>query len=110
MAIPKQRVVELRLDITGNVADQPMLQTKNGRTFGSAGIETGGRIILGTATTAKVLIKDANGKVLHDNASAVTASKTIDPVPTGVKGPLVVTVTEISNAAHTLAVTYGVQK
>lgn len=78
--------------------------------FGSPGIDAGGRIVLGTATTAKVLVVDSTGKVLHSAASAVVADTTIDPTGAGVVGPISVTVTEISNAAHTLTVYWSVKK
>ena len=107
--IPKRMSTDLRAAITGNVTDQEMLQVRNSRKFGSPGIEAGGRIVLGTATTADVTVKDANGKVVY-SATGITANTDINPVPTGVKGPLKVTVANISNSAHTLTVYWVVRK
>lgn len=108
--IPKPTVIALKAAITGNVTDQAMVQVRNnGRAFGSMGVETGGRIVLGTATTADVTVKDTNGKVLY-SATGVVANTTINPIPAGVQGPLLVTIANISNAAHTLTVYWGVKK
>lgn len=106
----RETVVELMQAITGNIdaSSTGMRQAKNGKIFGSSGIEAGGRIVLGTATTADVLIVDATGKILHN--ATVTSNKTIDPIPAGVKGPISVAVTNISNSAHTLTVYWWVKK
>ena len=106
-----QNTVQLKASITGTVAAQEMKLNNNSQfSFGSPGIEAGGRIVLGTATTAKVLVTDQTGKVLHSAASAVTSNTDIDPIPAGVQGPLLVTVTEISNSAHTLTVYWTVRR
>lgn len=111
MSIPQPSVINLKAEITGNVTTQEMVQVRNhGRAFGSAGIEGGGRIVLKTATSVKVLVVDANGVVLHSDASAVTSNTDIAPIPQGVQGPLKVTTTSISNAAHTLIVYWSVKK
>lgn len=109
MARPQRTVIPLSASITGNVADQELIQP-NGRGLGGSGIEAGGRIVLGTATTAEVLVKDGMGKVLHSAASPVIANVDIDPISHGIKGPLTVTVTNISNSAHTLTVYWSVKK
>lgn len=108
--IPQQTVLTLKANITGNVTNQELLQADNGRTFGSPAIEAGGRIILETATTVRVLITDANGVVLHSAGTAVTANKDISPIPRGVQGPLYVTTTDISSPTHTLTVIFYVKK
>lgn len=108
----ERTVDNLKLAITGNVADQKLLgrQNRTDLPYGGTGIDAGGRIALGTATTAKVSVVDATGRVLHSPTNAVTASVDIPPTAAGVVGPLLVTVTEISNAAHTLTVYWSVKK
>lgn len=106
--LPKRTVTSLVAAITGNVAAQEMLQQHNDRQFGSPGIEAGGRIVLGTATTVDVVVTDANGKVLYNDT--VVADVDINPVAHAVQGPLMVTTTNISNAAHTLSVYWGIKK
>lgn len=110
MPLPKRTMSELVAVITGNVTDQELIQRKNSKTMGGPAIECGGRIVLGTATTVKVLVKDSNGVVLHTADVAVTENVDIPPIPQGVKCPLLVTTTEISNAAHTVSVYWSVKK
>ena len=88
--VPKATVVNLQASIAGDVTDQEFLQVKNGRRFGSPGVEGGGRVNLLTATTAAVTIKDSNGIVLCN--ATITADTDINPIPIGVKCPLLVTV------------------
>lgn len=109
MSIPLRTVESLSAVITGNVTGQQMLNHR-GRLFGSPAIEAGGRIDLGTATTAKVAVTDANGRVLHSGAAAITSDTDIASTAGAIKGPISVTVTEISNAAHTLTVYWGVKR
>lgn len=109
MSADKERVVVLTAAITGNVASQSMLNRKlNSRAFGSAGLDAGGRVDLGTATTADVVVKDTLGKVIY--SATVTSDTDISPTAAGVQGPLKVTVTNISNSAHTLTVYWYVRK
>lgn len=103
--IPPRTTDSLTLNCPGDLADTPMLSDKTGRTFGSPGIEGGGRIELLTATTASVSVVDANGVVL--TSGTVTQDTTVAPVPRGVKGPLYVTV---SSSNGTLKVTWIVKK
>jgi len=102
-------VASLYASITGNVTDQEMLRSTGDRTFRGGGIEAGGRIVLGTATSADVTVKDSTGRVLY-SSTGVVANTTIDPAPRGVVGPLKVTVANISNAAHTLSVYWSVNE
>lgn len=107
--IAQETVVQLSAAVTGNVTSQELVQAKNGRTFGSSGIEGGGRIVLGTATSVDVQVVDATGVVLLATTT-ITSNTTIDPVPRAVKGPLTVTTTNISNAAHTVTIYWSVKK
>ncbi len=107
--IPTRETTDLYAEITGNVVDQELIQVRNDRAFGSPGIEAGGRVVLGTATTADVTVTDATGKVLLNQASIV-ANLDIDSQANGIKGPLKVTVANISNASHTLTVYWSVRK
>lgn len=109
MSSPQHTVVTYKAAITGNVSNQEMLDYTDGSHLGGAGIEAGGRIDLGTATTADVTIKDQLGKTVYSKV-AVVADVDIDPVAAGVVGPLTVTVANISNAAHTLTVYWFVKK
>lgn len=109
MTNPRSTVLQLKASITGNVVAQVFLQAKNGKQWGGDGIEAGGRVVLGTATTADVLVTDTQGKVLKATTT-FAANGTIDPIPAGVKGPLLVTITNISNAAHTLTVFWNVKR
>lgn len=86
--IPTQTVVLLKKQILVDTNAVQLVQAHNGRVFGSAGVEAGGRIVLGTATTGHIVVYDSVGKVLHD--TVVTSNKTIDPIPAGVKGPIFV--------------------
>lgn len=108
MAHPRRTVTNLIAEITGNVTDQAMIKVVDGRGYGGPAIECGGRIVLGTATTVDVLVEDSNGKVLHN--ATVAANKDIDPIPAGVKLPLLITTTNISNSTHTLTVYWDVKK
>lgn len=110
MSHVKPALVNVVASITGDVAAQEMLKQRNGLPARFSGIDAGGRINLGTATTVKVLVEDQDGVVLHSAAAAVTEDTDIDPVPRGVRGPLKVTTTEISNAAHTVTVTWGIRR
>lgn len=98
----------LYADITGNVVGQEMVRRRGERTYRAAGIEAGGRIVLGTATTVDVTVTDANGVVLYDGT--VTSDTTVDPVPRWVDGPISVTTENISNSAHTLSVYWGIKE
>ena len=114
--MPIKDVTTLIAELTGNVSTQVMKLladsaiTTGKVAGGGAGIEAGGRIVLGTATTVKVEVLDATGKVLHSNGTAVTANKDIQPVAHGVQLPLTVTTTEISNSAHTVTVHWSVKR
>lgn len=99
-------VHSLQVDITGNVSSEPLLNTRGDRPFRGGGVEAGGRIVLGTATTADVLVTDGVGRELYNGT--VTDDVTIDPASRGVVAPISVTVTNISNAAHTLSVYWSV--
>ncbi len=102
MSAPQKSVLLAKAAITGNVSNQQMVDYYDGSTFVGAGIEAGGRIDLGTATTAVVTVTDSLGKVLY--TGTVTVDTDVSPTPMGVKAPLFVTVTSISNSAHTLTV------
>jgi hypothetical protein len=117
-------VVHLELDITGNITASNMRKARvtdslaissatqgvaNAADWKASGIEAGGRVDLGTATTADVLVKDGTGKVLISTVT-YTSDTDILPIPTGVTGPITVTVTNISNAAHTLKVHWWVKR
>ena len=109
--MPAARTVDnIKLDVTGNTAGSAMRDRQGNRNYGGTGIDAGGRIALGTATTAKVAVTDATGRVLHSPTNAVTASVDIPPTAAGLVAPLTVVVTEISNAAHTLTVYWSVKK
>lgn len=95
-------------EITGNVSAQEMICDRTDRVARFSGIDGGGRINLGTATTVGVLVEDQNGVILHN--ATITTDTDVDPVPRGVKGPLKVTTTSISNAAHTLTVTWSLKR
>jgi hypothetical protein len=110
MSHPRRTMTDLIASITGDVIDQEMVKVKDGNRYGGPALEAGGRIVLGTATTVKVLVEDQNGVVLHSAAAAVTANVDIEPIPQGVKLPLLVTTTEISDAAHTLTVYWSIKK
>jgi len=103
--IPKRTVEALTLACAGDVTAKSMTNVKTGRVFGSAGIEAGGRIVLGTATTASVSVVDSNGVVL--TSGTVTSNTTVAPVPRGVQGPLKVTV---SASNGSLTVYWSVKK
>ena len=107
--LTRNPVFGLVASITGNVTDQAMVRQYRSLHFGGAGIEAGGRIVLGTATSVDVTVKDQNGKVLY-TATGITANVTIDPIAAAIQGPLLVTTANISNAAHTLSVYWGVRK
>lgn len=111
MTIPN-RTVRTHAAITGNVSNQEMLVLGDGnsRVFGGHGLECGVLIKLGTATTVKVKIEDADGKILHSDTAAVTSTTDEDPSAKGVRGPLKVTTTEISDGAHTLDVYVDVRQ
>lgn len=106
MPHPIRTVTELVAAFSGNDTVE-LTNAKSGRKFGGPGIEAGGRIQLGTATTAEVAVTDANGRVLHSAAAAVTTDTDIAPVPMGVKAPLTATVT---NADGSLEVFWSVKK
>lgn len=99
---------ELSATITGTTAGTN-LTPNTSRTWTGTGIEAGGRIVFGTATSATVAITDARGVALYPS-TAIVASTTIAPVPRGVKGPITVVVSAISNSAHTLSVYWTVRK
>lgn len=109
MSAPQKTVIVVKAAITGNVTAQAMLDYNDGSPAGFAGIEAGGRIVLGTATLADVTVKDALGKTIYSD-TAIAASTDIDPIPVGVLGPLNVTVANISNAAHTLTVYWSIKR
>jgi hypothetical protein len=101
-------VTNLVAAITGNVTNQEMTATRGDRTFRGGGIEAGGRIVLGTATTVDVVVADGRGRQLY--SGTVVANTNIDPVPVGIAGPIKVTTTNISNAAHTLTVYWSIKE
>lgn len=111
MTMPN-RTVRCHAAITGNVAAQEMvvLNNANNMVFGGHGIDAGVFIKLDTATTVKVKIEDAEGRILHSDTSAVTANSEPDVSAKGVHGPLKVTTTEISDAEHTLDVYVDVRQ
>lgn len=109
MAKTAQSVVPLILACTGNTAITSMTQVNGGAVFRKSGIEAGGRIVLGTATAATVLVKDGTGRVLYN--AAVTASTDIPAGPAGVTGPITVTATSVSNSTTgTFTVYWWVKK
>lgn len=114
--MPTQSVTTLVAEITGNVSSQEMKLLEDSAITtgkvagGGAFVEAGGRIVLGTATTVKVEVVDALGKVLHANTLAVTVNQDTDPIPAGVQLPLKVTTTAISSGAHTLTVYWSVKR
>lgn len=109
--IPPQTVVDLTAAITGNVASQQMVRVYDGAAFGEAGIEAGGRIVLGSGTTTvKVKIVDNTGKVLYSDANAVTANTDIAPIPTGIRGPLYVTTTNINDVTKTVTIYWFIKR
>lgn len=93
------------------MTDQEMLKTRSGgltAVYGGPAVEVGGRIVLGSGvTTVDVLVEDSDGKVLHN--ATVTANKDIDPIPTGVKLPLLVTTENIAGGTE-LTVHWSVKK
>lgn len=105
---PRPRSFTLKAAITGNVAAQEMKRQYRDLALGGDAIEAGGRIDLGTATTADVVVKDANGTVLHN--ATITSDTDVAAAAKGVRLPLNVTVTNISNSAHTLTVYWSVRK
>lgn len=105
--IPKRTVTELSATITGAASNVPLLQP-NGREFGSPGVEAGGFIELLTATSATLSIRDSRNRLLYSNS--ITASTSVPAAASGVTGPLTVTVSAISNSAHSLKVTWWVKK
>lgn len=102
-------VHSLEAQIVGNVSNQEMVASTGDRTFRRSGIEAGGRIVLGTATTVDVTVVDGVGRVLY-SSTGVVASVTIDPGPRGVVPPLKVTTANISSASHTLSVYWSVRE
>ena len=104
----KNTVVDLTLAITGNVSAQSLARRKGGGTSYGSGLDAGGRIDLGTATTAVVTITDSLGVVLH--SGTVTTDTTVAPTAQGLQGPILVTVASISNSAHTLTVSWKIKK
>lgn len=107
--ISRPQTIPLKAAIVGNVAAQEMVRTYRGLHFGGAGLEAGGSIKLGTATTVDVTVKDGNGRVIYA-ATGIVADTVIDPIAGMVQGPLNVTIVNISNAAHTLTVYWGIKR
>lgn len=107
--IPRRSVTNVKAAITGNVTDQNVVSEKTSIPYGGPGIDLGGRIVLGTATTVDVTVKDSDGKVLY-SATGITTNVSIDGTGNGIKGPLLVTTANISNAAHTLTIYWKVKK
>jgi hypothetical protein len=98
-------------EVAGNGSGQMVIEGSNpARVWGGGGVSEGLRIELGTATTAKVEVKDSSGRVLHSAASAITADVDPDTAQRIVNGPLTWTVTEISDAEHTLTIRIGVRE
>lgn len=115
MAHPIRSVVACKAVITGNVVapGQDMVQDDpqdTGLPAGGPGIEAGGRVVLGTATSADVNVLDANGTVLLTSTTVGVGNLDIEPDAHGVMMPLKVIVANISNAAHTLTVYWFVKK
>lgn len=108
MSKPQNTVVDLELAITGNLSVTSLPRRLRGGTTYGSGLDAGGQIEMGTATSAAVLVTDANGIVLHN--ATITDDTTVEPTAQGISGPLKVTVTSISNAAHTLTVRWKLKK
>jgi hypothetical protein len=89
MARPERQVEDLSRTVTATTAAPVPLLNRSDRTFGSPGIEAGGRLVLVGSGTIRYTLTDATGKILADESDAdVTASKSYDPTAAGVKGPL----------------------
>lgn len=92
MSKPQRTVVDLIASVTGD-GTFAMKKARYLTAWGGTGIEAGGRIVLGTGTTGKFQITDANGKVLYSNAAAVTTNTDIAPIPAGILGPITIVAT-----------------
>lgn len=109
MSSQPSTVLTVSSAFTGNATDQQMKHIGEARVFNGAGIEAGGRVVLGTATSADVTVKDSLGRVIYA-ATGIVSNTDIEPTPMGIHGPLLVTVANISNAAHTLTVYWSVKR
>jgi len=103
-----QTVVSLSRAFTGNVAASPLLNSYRSKSWGGRGCEAGGRIAIVGSATFDISIIDSTGVVLH-TATGLAASVDIDPVPRGVTGPILVTITNFSGEAD-ITVNWWVKK
>lgn len=94
--------------IVGNVVAQELIPRQGDHSAG-AFCELGGFVKLGTATTIDVSVADANGKIVYA-ATGIVANTNITPNVIGILGPLYVTITNISNAAHTATIYWNIKK
>ena len=103
-----QTVVSLSRTFTGNVAASPLLNSYRSKSWGGRGIEAGGRIFVDGLVTFNISITDSLGVVLY-TGTGISASADIDPVPRGITGPVLVTITSFSGDAD-IIVNWWVKK
>lgn len=104
MTTMQKRVVNLTKAFTGDAAAQ---QLNDARGYsGGSGIDGGGRIDLGSATTLVLTVTDATGRVLV-NGVTYTSDTDIAPTAAVLKAPLTATVAS-SNGTST--VSWGILK
>lgn len=104
MTLAPKRVMQFYKAFTADASAQQML---NARGYaGASGIDAGGRVDLGTATTAVVTVVDSIGRVLI-NGVTYTSDTDISPTAAGIVGPLLATV---ASSNGTLTVRWNVLK
>lgn len=105
MTIPPKRLENISAVCAGNVSGQVM-HNRKGWDFGGTGVDAGGRVQLGSATTVTVTVVDSTGKKFI-NGVTYTSSTDIAPTAAGVVGPMLVT---ISGSNGSSIIHWGVLK
>ena len=105
--ISKRRARYYFAEITGNDSDVPLVDYR-GEEHRATGLDSGVSVKLGTSTSADVTITDSRGIVLYSGTSITASINEVSAA--GAHGPLLTTVANNSDGAHTLTVGISVWK